>query len=504
MKLHAPLCLTLLASFLLVGQVSNAAQQATDEQTRPNILLIIADDLNWDSIGIEGSGGIEGLTPHIDGLAGQSLRFEHAHVTTSACWPSRHALLSGRYAHRSGGEGFAPLRFADVPILPAVLHEAGYRVGAIGKTKHSKPHTSFEWDLSVSPFGSGQGRNPRLYAECLERLIDEASAEQQPFFLMANSHDPHRPFNGQGNPKRFTREATPAMHPARTLKAEDITVPAFLPDLPGVREDVRAYYESVGRCDETVGALLGALKAKGQEDNTVVIFLSDNGMAFPMAKANCYRQSTRTPLILRWPGHFKAGEIVRNQVISGVDLMPTLLGLAKVELPAGIDGRSFQPILLGEQQPEQAFAFTQYFGSTLGAVVPMRAVQGKRFGYNFNPWADGKNQFIMVEYWSTPSMEAIATASASSAELSAYMQKLVFRTPEELYDYDRDPHGLNNVINDPEYKEHAQSMRDELEQWMVRVADPALGAFRQRSSPAALREYVDACRELELAEIGTK
>lgn len=504
MKPSLPIFFAALASCVLFGQVLRAASGSGEIPPRPNVLLIIADDLNWDSIGIEGGGGIENLTPNIDGLAAESLRFEHAHVTTSACWPSRHALLSGRYAHRSGGEGFAPLRFADVPILPALLHDAGYRVAAIGKTKHSKPHLQFKWDLSVNPFESGQGRNPALFAECLERLIDETASAKQPFFLMANSHDPHRPFNGQGNPARYSRDKTPAKHPTRQLKAEDIQVPPFLPDLPGVREDVRAYFESVGRCDETVGALLGALERKGQEQNTVVIFLSDNGMAFPMVKANCYRHSTRTPMIVRWPTHFEAGKVLHDQVISGVDLMPTVLELTKTPLPAGLDGRSFMPSLLGEEQEQQPYAFTQYFGSTLGAVVPMRSVQGRRFGYNFNPWADGRNQFTQVEYWSTPTVAAIVTASATTPELSTYMEKLVFRTPEELYDYDSDPHGLHNVINDPEYKQQASLMRKQLEEWMVRVEDPALDAFRQRKSPKALAAYVQACRDLKLAAMQAK
>jgi len=490
--------LRLLALLLAAVLPRLAAAQATETAEapeRPNILLIVADDMNWDSVGVYGS-PIKDLTPHIDQLASDGLRFEHAHVIVSACWPSRHALLTGRYPHRSGGEGFAPLRISGVPTLPALLKDSGYRVGVIGKAKHSTPHEDFEWDMRIDTLESGRGRSPKLLAESLERIIEESRAAEQPFFLMANSHDPHRPFHGQDDPTRYESEEFPTVRPSRRLTKEEISVPPFLPDLPMVRKDLAAYFESVGRLDEGVGALLAVLAAEELEDDTLVVFLSDNGMSFPFVKANCYRHSTRTPLIVRWPGHVESDVMRSEEMISGVDLMPTLLGVAGVGIPDGVDGDSFWPLVEGESQPDRQYAFTQYYGTIHGDVVPMRSVQGRRYGYNFNPWSDGKAEYLKVEYTSSPTMQAMGRAAMSDIELDVRIYTLVKRTPEEFFDYERDPHGLRNLIHDAEYADEIAAMRKRLETWMVRFEDPALEAFRKRESPEARRAYVEACARI--------
>ena len=113
---------------------------------RPNILLITADDMNWDAVGAYGC-PVAGTTPHIDQLAAAGMCFDHAHVTIAVCQPSRSTLMTGRYPHCSGGEGFFPLRRPGVPILPQILRAGGYRLGILGKVGHSTPYADFEWDM---------------------------------------------------------------------------------------------------------------------------------------------------------------------------------------------------------------------------------------------------------------------------------------------------------------------------------------------------------------------
>ena len=139
------------------------------------------------------------------------------------------------------------------------------------------------------------------------------------FFLMVNVHDPHRPFYGASRELEFAQASRrPWVAPSRTYTPDEVHVPGFLPDLPEVRTELAQYYSSVRRSDDTVAAVLDALRTSSFESNTLVMLLSDNGMSFPFAKADCYRHSTRTPWIVRWPGVVSAGTVDQDHFISAV------------------------------------------------------------------------------------------------------------------------------------------------------------------------------------------
>ncbi|HEY8505822.1 MAG TPA: sulfatase-like hydrolase/transferase, partial [Gemmataceae bacterium] len=238
-------CLLGLAVVVLGGGVAAA------EPAPPNILLITADDLNCDSVGAFG-GKVPGATPNIDRLASEGMRFARAHVTVAVCQPCRNALMTGRYPHRCGGEGFFHLRVPGVPILPDLLRKAGYTVGILSKVPHSTPYANFKWDMVHD--NAGLQRNPDAYAKYTREFLASAKKQGKPFFLMANANDPHRPFlpTGKGEPKR-AKQAQPAAA-SRLFEPSEVVVPGFLPDLPPVREEVAAYFGCVRRCDDTVGA----------------------------------------------------------------------------------------------------------------------------------------------------------------------------------------------------------------------------------------------------------
>ena len=149
---------------------------------RPNFMLITADDMNWDAVGAFGC-PTTGTTPNIDRLAAAGLRFKHSHVTIAVCQPSRSALMTGRYPHRSGGEGFYHLRFQDVPILPAILRDEGYDVGILGKVPHSTPYQAFQWDMAHDQIHLGQGRNPEVYYQYARNFVQDAIDGDCPFFV---------------------------------------------------------------------------------------------------------------------------------------------------------------------------------------------------------------------------------------------------------------------------------------------------------------------------------
>jgi N-sulfoglucosamine sulfohydrolase len=461
----------------------------------PNVLLITADDLNWNSVGAWGSSA--NATPNIDRLAAGGVRFDCAHVNIAVCQPSRNALMSGRYPHTSGGEGFFRLRKPGVPILPELLRAAGYRVGILGKVKHSTPYADFRWDTVFDRHELGSGRSPSEYRRRAADFIAEAQDAGRPFFLMANSHDPHRPFFGN-DPREWydpARTAPPAEEPSRVFAPEEIEVPGFLPELPEVRREIAEYYSSVRRCDDTVGALLAVLAESGLEENTVVVFLSDNGMALPFAKTNCYLHSTRTPWIVRWPARVAAGRVESRHFISGVDLLPTVMNACGLETPEDVDGRSFLPLLQGEDDDSRRYVFTQFFQTAARRNYPMRCVQDRRFGYIFNPWHDGEREF-RNESQSGRSFAAMQAAAAEDADIAARVELFLYRVPEEFYDFEADPDALRNLIDDPAVAPELERLRAELEGWMEETGDPALAAFRARDSRQALEEHMREVRDL--------
>jgi len=167
--------------------------------------------------------------------------------------------------------------------------------GVLGKMKHSTPKAGYRWDFSHDQDQLGQGRDPQKYRASTQEFLARCRNEGKPFYLMVNSHDPHRPFYDPERPPYGDSEIVPT----QLYQAMQALVPAFLPDLEGVRKELGHYFNSVKRLDDTFGATMAALAEAGYEDNTLVMFLSDNGMAFPFAKCNCYLNSTKTPWLVR-------------------------------------------------------------------------------------------------------------------------------------------------------------------------------------------------------------
>ena len=221
--------------------------------------------------------------------------------------------------------------------------------------------------------------------------------------------------------------------------------------------EIAEYYNSVRRCDDTVGRLLDVLDEAGVAENTLVMFLSDNGMAFPFAKTNCYLNSTRTPFLARWPAVIQAGRVDTEHFISGVDYLPTVLDAIGVDIPDGVNGKSRLPVLRGEKQDGCEQVFTQFHQTSGRRNYPMRCVQNTRFGYIFNPWSDGEREF-RNESQNGRSWQAMKEAEANDPELAARNHLFSYRVLEEFYDFENDPNALNNLIDDPNYADEIQRL----------------------------------------------
>jgi len=480
---------------------------AADKNEGINILLIVADDMNYNSVGAFGC-PIPNTTPNIDKLASQGIRFSNAHVTSAVCQPSRGAIMTGMYGIHSGVEGFEYMT-NNYPTLTEYLRKDGYLTGMLGKVGHSMPKFATEhqqFDLCKDQDEIGYGRDPQKYYEYSKSLFMKSRNEKKPFFLMANSHDPHRPFFGsdqEKNSPKFMEFSNKGLipNPSKIFNPKEIVVPGFLPDITEVRKEVAQYYSSVRRCDDTVGEIIRALKESGLEENTLTVFISDNGMSFPYSKTNCYLNSTKTPFIAKWPGTIKAG-IDATNFISGIDFLPTFLEVAGIATPKGIDGKSFLPLLKGQQQDGRDMVFTQFYETSGSNRYPMRAVQNKYFGYIFNPWADGQKVF-KNESQAGLTFKAMKEAAVQSNGIKQRVDFFLLRVVEEFYDFEKDPDALHNLINNPTYADKINKMRNEMKRWMIKNNDPALTAFEKRYSKEALQKFMidDEARTLQRRNI---
>ena len=442
-----------------------------------NVILITADDLNADTVGVFG-GPQPSVTPHIDQLAAQGMRFERAHVSIGVCQPCRQSLLTGLYPHNNEGEGFEPIN-PTAMTWAEVLDNLDYRLGILSKTSHVKPDSEFRWDTALSEGDLAQGRDPeRFYTEA-KTFMDEAIAAGRPFFLMANSNDPHRPYHGSTQESNKWSQAVRETFalPSKIYLPGEIPTPGFLPDLANIRTEVAQYFTSARRCDDTVGRILDAIDDAGVRNNTIVIFLSDNGIAVPFAKTNCWHHSTRTPLIVRWPGVVTPGAVDQRHFVSGVDLMPTLLDALGIEHQLPLDGRSYLPLLKGQRQSDREAAFTAFHETSGNNRYEMRAMNRARYGYIFNAWSNGTTVF-QNESQNGLSWNAMTEAAGSNADIQARVDHFKFRQPEELYDYAQDRDALHQLDSRPELVAWLHQSRQDLQDWMIRTSDPLLPTFQ--------------------------
>jgi N-sulfoglucosamine sulfohydrolase len=471
----------LFASFL--GALLLAGLTATAADPRPlNVLLITADDMNADSPGWMGNP--LKLTPHLDALAATSHQFVNQFVSAPICQPSRSALMTGRVPHRNGALGFDPIR-PDVPTLVTVLQARGYYTAGINKLPHMMPESCFPWDRKFM----GSGKNPELIGKQLRDALAESQQVKKPFFINCNITDPHRPFYGAvksaGQKKKAGKtkdaggdngdEPNEKEGIVVPLAPSEVKVPSFLEDIPDVRREVAQYYSSIKRLDLSFAEVMKSLNESGEADRTVVIFMSDHGMSFPFSKATVYFNGTWSPLLLRWPGMGRPQ--TRRELISSVDLMPTLLELLGVPAPAGLDGRSVLPLLRGETQPNRDYVFTNVNSVSSGIFFPQRCVRTLSHALLFHAWA-GPDANFRVEAMSGLSYNAMAEAAKTDPRIKGRVDQLIKGTPLAFYDLTKDPDERHNEIDNPAFKDEVARFKALLLDYMERTNDPQLANYR--------------------------
>ncbi|HQF13057.1 MAG TPA: sulfatase [Thermogutta sp.] len=413
------------------------------EVNRPNFLVIIADDMACEDCGAYGHPHIK--TPNIDQLAREGMLFERAFLTCSSCSPSRTSLLTGRYPHATGAAELHQPVPPDQLLVTTPLREAGYFTAAAGKW-HLGPHVKSQFDVVRE--GGGDGAYDYWLPVLKERPKDK------PFFIWLATTDPHRPYG----PNRIPEPHTP----------QDVIVPPYLPDVPEVREDLALYYDEIGRLDTWVGRIREELIAQGVWDQTMVVFLSDNGRPFPRCKTTVLDSGVRTPLIVRWPGRIPAGS-VSSRLVSAVDLAPTILELAGITPGPSFQGRSFAKLFDDPTAKIRDYVYAEHNWHDYQAYE--RSIRNERFLLIKN-WLPQLPRTPPADAVRSPTYDAMKRLRAQGKLTPPQMEPFVVPRPEvELYDCENDPHNLTNLADRPEYSTIKSELLRALETWREQTGD---------------------------------
>ena len=459
--------LTLAAVFLTAQIPVNGFGQESSS-ARPNIVFIITDDMSWAHMGAYGSDEVD--TPNLDRLAREGVIFDNAFVSTPSCTPSRASILTGRngFELEEGATlwGYLPAKF---PTYTGLLAEQGYRVGATGKgwapgfliDRDVNPAGQPYNRIRVKPFGDrfeSLAMSDIDYAANFEAFLDSTEADR-PFVFWMGTYEPHRGY-------------TPGVAAARGKDTAVATVPAFLPDVPAVREDINEYYAEIEHVDDHVGRVIEVLDQRGLQNDTLVVFTSDNGMPFPRAKATLYDYGTHMPLIVWWGGNIAGGRRI-DEFASHTDIAPTFLEVAGVEAPSAMTGRSLLP-LLTTGEPAQATRDAVYmyrerhgfYPGTGGMSFPSRAIRTQDYLLIWNARPDA----IPSDVDGGPTK----TYMEENAEDPASLYGLSFGTRDEyeLYDVRADEFQMNNLAGDEAYAEVFDGLRSQLFAYLEARGDP--------------------------------
>jgi N-sulfoglucosamine sulfohydrolase len=436
---------------------------------KPDIVLIVSDDHGRDT-GCYGNRVIK--TPNLDALAADGILFENSFCTAATCSPSRSVILTGLFSHSNGMYGLQHsfhhfLCFDDVTSLPAYLQSEGYRTACAGKF-HVGPEKVFRFQENI---GDKFGRDDVKMSENCRSVIQR----QEPFFLYWCSHNPHR---GGGvvdshpcKPDRFGNPEKSFPGDEETIYSEEeVVAPDYLSDTPEVKAELAQYYQSISRLDRGIGRLIQILKENNKYDNTLIIYVSDNGPAFPESKTTLYEPGMKLPCIVKRPQEEKKGSVCRR-MISWVDLTPAILDFAGSKVPTGkFHGKSFKPVLEDENRKGQEEVYGSHSLHEITNYYPMRAVRTGKYKFIWNiayPLTFPTTQ----DLWYSASWQGALRDNLEKfgkRSVDAYLH----RPRYELYDLEKDPDEVINLAEEPAYREKIKEFCEKVKQFQEDTGDP--------------------------------
>jgi N-sulfoglucosamine sulfohydrolase len=463
-------------AFALLAAVAASAATAP----RPNVLFILTEDQGA-HLGCLGTPGLQ--TPRMDELASRGALFRNAFVAYPVCSSSKACLYTGRHNHDTGllnntvnyhkpadkltpAERQNPLYQknrirAGIPTLTELLHEAGYYQGTTHKL-HVAPVEKFPYDEFL----------PNPTGEVMNGFLRRAARAGKPWFLLYNIPNTHRPYPNSDQVKIRVDLAA-------------VKLPAYLPDTPVVRKDWAEYLAGIEQADALVGQALDALRASGEEGRTLVVFMGDHGPTFQHGKMTPYDLGLRVPFIWAGPG-IRAG--TSDALASELDLMPTLLDLAGLEVPKGLHGVSLRAVLEGQPGARpRAFVFAEISnrGNLPNDGMQERAVFDGRWKLIYRertdpPWRQVQADSKEWPVWGNRSYAETVRVKAQFPEAYRVLQGL---DPQhlggkvaalEFYDLQADPDELSDRSADAACEAERKRLLAALRQWAQETGDPAV------------------------------
>ncbi|PHN08469.1 sulfatase family protein [Flavilitoribacter nigricans] len=429
--------------------------QLSAQSERPNMIIFISDDQSSMDVACYGNPDVR--TPHMDRLAAEGMRFTSAYAATPMCAPSRSNMFTGLYPFRNGSQMNHFAVHPNTRMLPDYLQELGYRVVIAGKVDvYPQPDFEHIGAYFGKYFPITNRDDPRQVSS--QFIKDNFGKDQdQPICLIVATWWPHVPWLKN-----------------EMYRPEELTMPDYLVDTEATRQALAAYYESTTAADQLLGNLLEALETTEQQDNTVVMFFSDQGPQFPSAKWTTYRQGLNIPFIVRWPGKTKAGS-VSEALISLTDLTPTLIDLAGGQAVDHLDGSSFKEVLLGKRAEHREFAFAEtsvephyWYNYTPARTVISR--DGLHYIRNYRPGVRFITHIDKVErdHFYFDSWENLAERDPEAQRL---LHRYSYRPAEELYDLEQDPWEFDNLVSRADYAKSLEAMRDQLDRELERQGE---------------------------------
>lgn len=477
-----------IAPILVLVAVLSGQVTAADGEQR-NVIVFVVDDMGFQA-GCYGNTVIQ--TPGIDRLAASGTVFTRAHCTTASCSASRSVLMTGLHNHATGHFGHAHgynhfSTYESVRSLPVMLAESGYRTCSIGKY-HLAPDYVYEFQEYRNQEVQGNRNAVRMAQNAKEWILED---DDRPFFLYFCTSDPHR---GGGADGFSNFNDDPDRYPGVrriTYRPEDVVVPPWLPDKAETRGELAEFYQAISRLDQGLSLLLDTLEETGHRNDTLIIFLSDNGPPFPGAKTCLYQPAMNLPLIVRCPGVPVTG-IRTDALVTWSDVTPTVLDYCRVtprpapqirprenrgsriedgpHQPVRFHGRSFLAAVSQEHVPNFNAVFASHTFHEITMYYPMRVLIEGRYKYIFNiahqlpyPFASDLHR--------SPTWQAVLRDQDELYGRRPVSQYL-HRPRHELYDLQADPHEIKNLAGSPNHQERLKAMQQKVRDWQKSTNDP--------------------------------